>query len=396
MGGDTGRIVNGRFVAAAASCFFMTVVFFAHFTAIPSYSIDVLGTDAALAGFVAGIFIVGDIAGRILLGGSLWRWGPNKLCFVSMALGTGISVLYFLTTDVLLLCAIGLIHGFTYGVAELSVFARVSADLPPESRGKGLGYFTLSYSLASAVGPFLSIYLINEGLYDEIFVLGLVASAGSAVAALCMGRDGRMPVIEKSQTPRSGSTVISVLPISMVVLVFLISYSGVLTFIAPYGLERGIENYTLVFYVVLSVATVVSRVCIMGRYDRVGPDRILVPLLVLYALGMVLLGLAPFGFTILISAFTVGLALATLQAASQVMAVEGLDAREQGLPLATVQIFIDLSYIIGPVANGAVSSSVGYSGCYMLMGAVGAVSLVMYLITCSGWARRRSSENGSA
>ena len=382
------KIVTGRFLAAAAACFFMTVVFFAHFTAIPSYSIDVLGTDATMAGFVAGIFIVGDIAGRILLGNSIWRWGPIKLCFLSMALGSGMSVLYLLTTDVFALCVIGLLHGFTYGVAELTVFARISADLPESLRGKGIGYFTLSYSLASAVGPFLSIHLINQGLYDEIFIIGLVASVASAVSALCMGRDGRLPGIQKSQRSDSRPIVIGVLPISVVILVFLISYSGVLTFIAPYGLEIGMESYTVVFYVVLSVATVVSRVLIMGRYDRLGPDRIITPLLVLYALGMVLLGLAPAGYALLVSAFVIGLALAALQASSQVMAVEGLSPREQGLALATVQVFIDMSYIIGPVLNGAVSSPLGYSGCYMVMGAVGAFSLVIYLLTCSQRVRR--------
>ena len=127
MGENT--IVTGRFVLAAASCFFMTVVFFAHFSSIPSYSITVLGTDATMAGFVAGIFIVGYIAGRLLLGGCVWRFGPNRLCFLSMAAGTAISVLYLLTENVPALCAIGLVHGFTYGVAELAVFARVTADL---------------------------------------------------------------------------------------------------------------------------------------------------------------------------------------------------------------------------------------------------------------------------
>ncbi|MBR6037338.1 MAG: hypothetical protein IKP53_01045 [Candidatus Methanomethylophilaceae archaeon] len=61
-------IVTGRFLSAAASCFFMTVVFFVRFTAVPSYSMEVLGTDATVAGVVAGVFIIGDIAGRAVLG----------------------------------------------------------------------------------------------------------------------------------------------------------------------------------------------------------------------------------------------------------------------------------------------------------------------------------------
>ena len=385
------RIVTGRFVLAAASCFFMTVVFFAHFSSIPSYSITVLGTDATVAGFVAGIFIVGDIAGRLLLGGHVWRFGPNRLCFLSMAAGTAISIIYLLTENVPALCIIGLVHGFTYGVAELAVFARVTADLSPSVRGRGLGYFTLSYSLASAVGPLLSIHLVNVGLFREIFLLGLIASAASAVCALFLGKDTERGQIRKTQTADYRPILRKTLPISMVLLIFLISYSGVLTFIAPYGIELGMETYTAVFFVVLSVATVVSRLGIMRKYDTVGPDPILIPLIVLYILGMLLLGAAPFGEAILVSAFVIGLALAALGSAGNVMAVEGLDIRDQGMALAVVQVFIDLSYIVGPVAYGYAVSSVGYSECYTVMAAVGLAALLVYLLTCSPSVRGRMS-----
>ena len=389
MSTDGNRIVTGRFVLAAASCFFMTVVFFAHFSSIPSYSITVLGTDATMAGFVAGIFIVGDIAGRLLLGGCVWRFGPNRLCFLSMAAGTAISVLYLLTENVPALCAIGLVHGFTYGVAELAVFARVTADLSPCVRGKGLGFFTLSYSLASAVGPLLSIHLVNVGLFREILLLGLAASAASAVCALCLGRDAERGQIRKTQTSGYWPIVRRTLPISMVMLIFLVSYSGVLTFIAPYGIELGMEAYTAVFFVVLSAATVISRLGIMGKYDSVGPDPILIPLLVLYMIGMLLLGAAPFGEAILVSAFVIGLALAALGSASNVMAVEGLNIRDQGMALAVVQVFIDMSYIVGPVAYGSAVTSVGYSGSYTAMAVMGLAALCIYLLTCSPLVRGR-------
>ena len=380
MSGDD-RIVTGRFVAAAASCFFMTLVFFAHFTAMPSYSMDRMGTDAALAGFVAGVFILGDIAGRLILKSRIWLIGPNRLCLISMAMGTAVSVLYLLTDDVALICIIGTVHGFTYGIAELCVFARITADLPVSKRGKGIGYFTLSYSLASAVGPFLSIYMVNSGLYDEVFILGLIASALSAVSALFMGRDD-IPVdaVEDGHVPH---VILGVLPISLVTFLFLVSYSGVLTFIAPYGIENGFEDYAAVFYIVLAAATVVSRVSVMGRYDALGPDRVLVPMFLLYVAGMVLMGIAPGGYMILISAFLIGLALASVQAASQVIAVEGLHPREQGSALAVVQVFIDLSYIAGPVAYGLVLSGMDYAGCYAVMGVFGLIPLTMYLLTCS-------------
>ena len=148
-------------------------------------------------------------------------------------------------------------------------------------------------------------------------------------------------------------------------------------------------TYTAVFFVVLSAATVISRLGIMGKYDSVGPDPILIPLFVLYMIGLLLLGAAPFGEAILVSAFVIGLALAALGSASNVMAVEGLDIRDQGMALAVVQVFIDLSYIVGPVAYGYAVTSVGYSGSYTAMAVMGLAALCIYLLTCSPLVRGR-------
>ena len=85
----------------------------------------------------------------------------------------------------------------------------------------------------------------------------------------------------------------------------------------------------------------------------------------------------------------IGLALAALGSASNVMAVEGLDIRDQGMALAVVQVFIDLSYIVGPVAYGYAVTSVGYSGSYTAMAVMGLAALCIYLLTCSPLVRGR-------
>ena len=363
----------------------MTVVFFAHFTAIPAYSTTVLGTDGATAGFIAGVFIVGDVIGRLLLGNRLWSLGPSRVCFIAMALGTVISAFYFLTTDIALLCIIGALQGFTYGVAELSVFTFVSNNLPPKRRGEGLGYFTLNYSLASAIGPLMSIYMINNGLFTEIFWLGLIASGLSALFAAMMGRGNKIEEGTVSDMPDMDPEAVirKAIPISLVLLVFLTSYTSVLTFIAPYGIEIGLKDFTVFFYVAFSVGTVISRVRIIGIYDTRGPDVILVPMFVLYIAAMVMLALIPTGITLMISAFLIGLMIGTMNTIAQVMAIEGVPPNRHGTGLAVAQTCIDGSYIIGPVIAGAICTLSGYSMCYLAMAGIGAVSMAMYILMCS-------------
>ena len=368
----------------------MTVVFFAHFTAIPAYSTTVLGTDGATAGFIAGVFIIGDVAGRLLLGNRLWTLGPGRVCFLSMVAGTVISVFYLLTSDITLLCIIGALQGFTYGAAELSVFSFISNELPPKHRGKGLGYFTLSYSVAAAIGPLMSIYMINNGLFTEIFWMGLIASGLSALFAAMMGRGRKSEDDNRSGLPdMDPKTVIRrAMPISLVLLVFMTSYTSVLTFIAPYGIEIGLMDFTVFFYVSFSIGTVISRVRIIGYYDTKGPDIVLLPMFVLYIVAMVMLALIPTGITLMISAFLIGLMIGTMNTIAQVMAIEGVPPSRHGTGLALAQTCIDGSYIIGPVIAGAICTMSGYSMCYLAMAGLGAVSMAMYVLMCSRFLHR--------
>ena len=46
------------------------------------------------------------------------------------------------------------VQGMTYGMASTVIATTVASIVPESRRGEGIGYFTLSITLGSAIGPF--------------------------------------------------------------------------------------------------------------------------------------------------------------------------------------------------------------------------------------------------
>ena len=379
--GRGGGLFTGRFLLCTASCFFLTLVFFIFYTGMPAFATNVLGTDETMAGTIAGIFIAGDVLARILAGSRMRSVGPRRIALSSLVLCTVMSCLYLVADTVPMVCAIGFVQGAAYGAAETAIYTMVIDGLPLDRRGEGLGYFMLNYSLASAIGPFISISLQNGGSYDMILIAGVAVSLLSAVMVLLMGEDATIPgKYEGGRFRMSDYFERGALRMSLIMFLFFMSYSGVLTFIAPYGAEKGLGWYASVFFVVMSVSTLICRMFLGKMYDRKGINRALVPFLLAYIAGMVMLGTVSSGPVMLLSAFMIGTMVAMLNMVSQAAVVHDVDASRYGVAVSTLNTFMDLSYMVGPVVNGVMIGYVGYSGNYLAMAVIAMLSFVLYLV----------------
>ncbi len=381
MAGRGESIFTRNFVLCTLISFCFTIVFFMFYTGMSSYSSDVLGVGSTTAGLVASIFIVGDLAARIAVGNRVRSIGPRKVSLVCMGVGTAVTLFYFVSDTVAAICVVRFVHGMTYGAVSNSINTMVADSLPAGRRGEGLGYFMLSYSFASAVGPFICMYLQTHGTYGDIFLIGVATSAAAAVLSFMLS-EVRVPAPARSGRGVRLSDYIerSSLSMSLVAFVVFFSYSGVLTFIAPYGRETGLVGYATVFFVVLSVGTLICRLFLGRVYDLYGENTALIPSLALYVVGMVMLGTVVSGAGMLLSAFFIGIMVAMLSAVAQAVIIRRAPRERYGVAVSTYNISVDISYAIGPVVNGFAIGMLGYGGNYVLMALVGALGLAVYLV----------------
>jgi len=378
------KLFTREFLLCTFIYFFLTVFFFMYYTGMSTYAVADFGAPEWEAGLTASIFIVGDLAARLTVGQNLEKLGKRRVIIAALFLATGLSVMYLFIGSLPLLLIVRFFHGLAYGAASSAVVTTLALILPLNRRSEGMGYFMLSMSLGSAIGPLICMHLLLTDAFDVIFEIGIAAILIATIIALFL-RDvpaqsgSQAPALE---TPHGLARVFerTAIPISVVTFVFFYAYSGVLTFMSPYGADIGLAGAATWFFVAVAVATLIARLFLGRIADRRGENCVLIPVFLLFILGMLLLAEATDGTMLLSSGFLIGLNVAMLVSVGQVIAIRRTTPNRYGKATATFNSFLDLAYAVGPVAHGLAITICGYRDMYLLLTVIGALSLVLYLV----------------
>jgi len=124
-----------------------------------AYAMDRFEASAAEAGLASSLFVIGSLASRLVFGRWIEKSGQKKMFCLGLLSSLIITLLYFVADNILLLYGVRFLHGAAFGVVT-SAAATIAANvIPPERRGEGLGYFNLSVTLGTAIGPFLGMFI---------------------------------------------------------------------------------------------------------------------------------------------------------------------------------------------------------------------------------------------
>jgi len=199
------KLWTKNFIFLSAMNFQLVLVFYLLVIVSVGYALAELDATTAQAGLISGVFVVGTLVGRLLIGKFLPNLGA-KASLVAGALGFFLfSGLYFIPVDVPYLIAIRFAHGFMMGVAGTVIGTVIAQTIPATRRAEGIGYFSTSSTLATAVGPFLAIWLMSQYDYKVIFTFT------SIVAFTCLlfsfGVDtSKVKLTAKAGTQQSAQT----------------------------------------------------------------------------------------------------------------------------------------------------------------------------------------------
>lgn len=151
-----------------------------------AYALTVYEAPAAVAAFCASAFIVGTLFSRFTAAPLMEHFGRMPLLTVGCIAEVALTALYLLNEPIGALIGVRLVHGFAYGVCSTTIATVITSVVPPERKGEGIGYFMLSITLGSAIGPFAGIFLANNFGYPVVFTVASVLVAASIPAALLM------------------------------------------------------------------------------------------------------------------------------------------------------------------------------------------------------------------
>lgn len=340
------------------------------------------GSDTAIGGTAAGIYVIGGLLSRIVAGKYIEMVGRKKMLLIGLSFALVMSTIYFFVSSIAMLMAIRFLHGMSYGISSTCTSDIVAKLLPQSRRGEGLGYFFLSITIACAIGPLLGMTLGSSQNYDAVFFVGLVMYSLALVMALIL----RVPeeTLTEEQIREAKSFTLnsmfqrSALPLALTVMVFYFSYSGVLAFIASYSEEIGLVETATFFYLSVAAGTLLSRIYAGRIYDERGPNKVIIPAYVGFIIGMTIFATTSDSLLFLFSGFIIGIGVSIVFSICQSIVVSRTPPRRYGVTTSTFSALNDLGTGLGPSILGILIAAVGFRDMYLVCAFIAFASFLMY------------------
>jgi MFS family permease len=377
------RLWTKNFITVTVTNFLIYIVFYLLMVTIAAYAVDKFHASTGMAGFVSGIFIIGILIGRLGIGHAVEEMGSRRVLIAGTMSFIITSALYFTAVNLPLLVLIRFLHGVAYGIASTATGTIVAQIIPDKRRGEGIGYYSMSQILATALGPLIGITLIQRNDFRIIFmVASIIAAISFGISFIIRQPDRKRHRQDQAQTAKtfqiSNFLEFTAIPISLIVLIAGFNYSAVLTFISLYSKQLHLENAASFFFFVYAFVVIISRPFSGHLLDRRGNNFVVFPCLFLFAIGMLLLGQTNSGMTLLLAGAFMGLGYGNFLSCGQAISIKEAPPDRLGLATATYYIFLDVGFGIGPYIFGSLVPLMGYRSLYFMMAAVIFATILLY------------------
>lgn len=364
--------------------FILMSIFYLLIVTMASFATDSFNVSPSIAGLVSGIYIIGTVGGRLLTGNIINKVGFKKVLIIGLIAFVLTTLLYFVSLNIGILLLSRFVNGFAVGIAANAVGTIVAQITPNSRKSEGIGYFSMSLSVATAIGPFLGLVLNQNFSYQVIFalcfILALVSLIIAFVSSIKNEKFEETSSNSKSKWSISNFIDIKTLPIGILILLFALGYSSLISFLSFFAEERNIVSYASMFFIVYSVVVLLTRPITGKLMDQKGANIIVYPCIILYFIGMILLGFSTLGFMLLIAAIIIGLGYGNLFSAHQTIAVKVAEPQNVGLATSTFFIFFDLGLGFGPYFLGLIVHHLGYAGLYITLGIIMLLLIIPYYL----------------
>jgi len=167
------------------------------------------------------------------------------------------------------------------------------------------------------------------------------------------------------------------LPIASVGFFISFVYASIITFISVYAKSLGLLQAASFFFVVYAVAMLLVRPFTGRLFDSKGPDIVIIPSCIVFAIGLLSLSFTHSSWMLLLSGALVGLGYGTLLPSFQTLAIQAADKHRSGYATGTFFALYDSGMAVGAVSLGVIAGLLGYSNLYLVL-AFSLIAIIFY------------------
>jgi MFS family permease len=356
--------------------------FFLLFSVLPMLA-SAAGVSSSGAGLITGSLLAGTVAAEAVAATAIRRFGYRMVVGTGAVL-LGLPALTLLTRQPqAVMMGVSVVRGFGFGLGGVATGALTATLLPPERRGEGLGLLGLVSGVPTIVALPAGVWLAGHHLAvvaaAMAAVTGLIplvavrwlpgghearpAADEAPAAAGAAGRTVRVPRLQDLRRSVRWSGPALRLPVIFAVATIA---AGVLDSFLP--LAKGIPSNLASAALLVSAITATLTRWRAGRYgDRHGHTQLLIPALVVTALGMAAMMALGSPVAVLAGMVLFGAGFGVLESATFALLIEQLSEAKAS---ALWNLAYDAGYGAGPAVFGLICLHTGYPVAFALTGAL--------------------------
>jgi MFS family permease len=372
------KVWNRNFTFLTLSNLLMCSSYYSLIAILPVYLSTELHAIKSVVGITLASYIVASVLSRPFTGFVLDRIGRKVIFLASLFFYAILFNGYIVATTIGMVIIVRFVHGLTWGITTTSNSTVAIDIIPSAKRGQGIGYFALSTTLGMAIGPVIGSYIFQIGGYYAMFIGGCVIGLVSAFLAWSIAYPGFSPVSTGNRMHwKEMFETTTILP-ALNVIFIMITYGGLLSFIALYGKEIGIIHASG-FFLVYAMGIGFSRISSGKILDKNGPKYVIMACLLLLIIGFPLLALVknPIGFYA--SAIILGVGNGVVFPTFQTMVNNMVPVNRRGIANSTLYTGVDIGMGSGMVIVGFIAQHYSISAAFLVCSAICVAGLAGFL-----------------
>ncbi|MFV5491654.1 MFS transporter [Acinetobacter sp. ASP199] len=387
MSSTTAPLWNRSFILCVLNNLFLFTYYFALIAILPIYITTDLGGTVKEAGLALTLFLVSSIAIRPFSGLIIEKLGKKLAMRGAGLLFALFAFSYLLIDSMSSLLIVRFLHGIWFSILTTVTVPVANDFIPDQRKGEGMGYFVMSTNLGVVFGPLIALTTIQFTSFQMLFgILAVLISLGLIFSLILNIRELPQPKIkttEKSRLSLQDIIETKVLAVSFVALLTAFAYSSVTSFITVFAETKQLLAYVSLFFIVFAFSMLLVRPWVGKFYDSKGPDAVIYPSLIFFALGLVLVTLVHNQWMLWLSAVFIGIGYGSLFPCLQTLAIQAVEKQRMGHAISTFFTLFDLGLAVGSVMMGIFIAQWGYETTYMLCAMIVILTLLVYRYTVS-------------
>lgn len=376
------HIWTKSFISISLTQLLIFTIFYTLLTTLPLYVIQHMGRSQSDGGLVVTVMLVAAIIVRPFSAKVLDLVGKKKTLVMSVILFAITTFIYIWIDQFIPLLILRFIHGISFAIVTTATGAIVADIIPPSRRGTGMGYFAMAMNIAIVVGPFIGLTLLSFVSFKMLFLILSILMIISVIFSSMVQLKTPETIQEKSdisfKLTWNDLIEVKVLSVSFIGGLVGMAYATILSFVSVFAEEIGLASAASYFFLIFAIVMIAFRPVLGRAFDNHGPRIVLIPSLIVFAAGLMLLSATHTSLMLFVAAGLIGLGYGNMLPGFQAIAIQNTEKHRSGHAISTFLIFYDCGIALGAYIWGIIALNYGFKNMYIISAMLVFITMFMF------------------